>query len=105
MEVYGEPRLTVLGDPTRQAIFELLARRPRSVGELAQLLPVSRPAVSHHLRVLTEARLAVSHANGTRRIYQLNPEGVSVLRSYLDRIWHEALLACDRSVEGPVNRI
>ncbi len=105
MEVYGEPRLSVLGDPTRQAIFELLARRPRSVGELAQLLPVSRPAVSHHLRVLTEGGLAVSHANGTRRIYQLNLEGVSVLKSYLDRIWHEALLAFDRSAEGPVNRI
>ena len=55
--------------------------------------------------MLTEGGLAVSHANGTRRIYQLNLEGVSVLKSYLDRIWHEALLAFDRSAEGPVNRI
>ena len=81
---YGDAGLGLLGDPTRRAIFELLARRPRSVGELAQLLPVSRPAVSQHLRVLKDGGLVVSRAEGTRRVYRINPDGVSALRAYLD---------------------
>lgn len=97
MEVYGDPRLSLLGDPTRQVIFELLARQPRSVGELAELLPVSRPAVSHHLRVLKEGGLVVSRADGTRRVYQLNPTGVGALRAYLDRVWDEALRASQKT--------
>jgi DNA-binding transcriptional ArsR family regulator len=92
MQVYGEPRLSLLGDSTRQAIFELLARQPCSVGELAEQLPVSRPAVSHHLRVLKDGGLVVYRSDGTRRVYQLNPEGVEALRSYLDRVWEKATL-------------
>jgi DNA-binding transcriptional ArsR family regulator len=93
--------LGALGDPTRRAIFELIARRPRSVGELAGELPVSRPAVSQHLRALKEAGLVVSVADGTRRVYRLNPEGVAGLRAYLDRIWDDALTAFQKAVESP----
>ena len=85
--------LGLLGDPTRRAIFELLARRPSTVGELAQQLPITRSAVSQHLRVLKDGGLVVSRAEGTRRIYRLNPDGVTALRAYLDRIWAEALTA------------
>jgi DNA-binding transcriptional ArsR family regulator len=99
MELYGDSRLSLLGDPTRQVIFEFLARQPRSVGELAELLPVSRPAVSHHLRVLKDAGLVVSRAEGTRRVYQLNPEGIGALRAYLDRVWEEALRAFQKGAE------
>jgi DNA-binding transcriptional ArsR family regulator len=90
----------LLGDPTRRAIFELLARRPSSVGDLARQLPVSRPAVSQHLRVLKEGGLVVSQAQGTRRVYQLNPVGVDALRAYLDRIWGEALLAFHKAADA-----
>ena len=72
MDTYQDGGLGLLGDPTRRAIFELLARRPSSVGELARQLPVSRPAVSQHLRVLKDGGLVVSRAEGTRRVYQLN---------------------------------
>jgi DNA-binding transcriptional ArsR family regulator len=85
--------LGLLGDPTRRAIFELLARHPSTVGELAQQLPITRSAVSQHLRVLKDGGLVVSQAQGTRRIYRLNPDGVTALRAYLDRIWEEALTA------------
>jgi DNA-binding transcriptional ArsR family regulator len=102
MEVYGDSRLSLLGDPTRQVIFELLARQPRSVGEIAELLPVSRPAVSHHLRVLKEGGLVVSRADGTRHVYQLNPAGVGALRAYLDRVWDEALRAFQKEAEAAV---
>jgi DNA-binding transcriptional ArsR family regulator len=83
--------LSVLGDGTRFAIFESLAERPRAVGELAELVPVSRPAVSHHLKVLKAAGLVTEHAEGTRRIYRLNPEGVAALRDQLDTYWNRAL--------------
>jgi DNA-binding transcriptional ArsR family regulator len=81
----------LLGDPSRRAIFEMLARRPCSVQELADHLPISRPAVSQHLRVLRDGGLVVSTAEGTRRIYRLNPEGVHALRGWLDGIWGDAL--------------
>lgn len=83
--------LSALGDPTRRAIFECLAERPRAVGELAEELPVSRPAVSQHLKVLKAAGLVAEHAEGTRRIYRLNPEGVSAMRDQLDTYWNRAL--------------
>jgi len=83
--------LKALGDPTRQAVLELLADRPRAVGELALQLPVSRPAVSQHLRVLKDAGLVVDRPAGTRRLYQLNPDGVGALRAYLDRFWDRSL--------------
>jgi DNA-binding transcriptional ArsR family regulator len=91
--------LTVLGDPTRRDIFERLAERPRAVGELARELPVSRPAVSQHLKVLKDAGLVVDRPAGARRIYQLDPDGVGALRAYLDRFWTSALAAYKTAVE------
>jgi DNA-binding transcriptional ArsR family regulator len=92
--------LGLLGDPTRRAIFELLARRPSTVGELAQQLPITRSAVSQHLRVLKDGGLVVSQAQGTRRIYRLNPDGVTALRAYLDRVWAEALTAFGKATQA-----
>ncbi len=88
-----------LADPTRRAIFERIAARPRAVGELAGELPVSRPAVSQHLKVLKGAGLVVDRAAGTRRIYELDPGGVDALRAYLDRFWNQALAAFKDAVE------
>jgi DNA-binding transcriptional ArsR family regulator len=92
---------TALGDPTRRAIFERLAERPRAVGELARELPVSRPAVSQHLRVLKQARLVTERPEGTRRIYRLDPTGVGALRADLERFWDRALAAYKAIVEQP----
>ena len=97
---YGDASLGLLGDPTRRAIFELLARNPCSVRELAEQLPISRPAVSQHLRVLKDGGLVTSRAEGTRRVYQLNPAGVSALRTYLDRIWDDALTAFQKAAQS-----
>jgi DNA-binding transcriptional ArsR family regulator len=80
-----------LGDPTRRAIVECLAERPRAVGELAEQLPVSRPAVSQHLKVLKNAGLVSERTAGTRRIYRLNPAGVAALRDQLETFWNRAL--------------
>jgi DNA-binding transcriptional ArsR family regulator len=91
--------LTALGDPTRRAIFERLAERPRAVGELARELPVSRPAVSQHLKVLKDAGLVIDRPAGARRIYQLDPDGVGDLRAYLDQFWTRALAAYKTAVE------
>jgi DNA-binding transcriptional ArsR family regulator len=99
VETYQTAGWTALGDPTRRAIFERLADEPRSVGELAAELPVSRPAVSQHLKVLKEARLVVDEPAGTRRIYQLDPDGVGALRAYLDHFWDQALAGYKRAVE------
>jgi len=93
--------LTALGDPTRRAIFERLADHPSAVGELARELPVSRPAVSQHLRVLKDAGLVTDRRAGSRRIYQLNPDGVGALRAYLDRFWTRSLTAFRAAVEQP----
>lgn len=100
MDAYGDASLGLLGDPSRRAIFELLARRPSSVGELARQLPISRPAVSQHLRVLKDGGLVVSEPVGTRRVYRLNPEGVGALRAYLDRVWDDALTAFQKAAEA-----
>jgi DNA-binding transcriptional ArsR family regulator len=84
--------LAALGDPTRRAIFEMLATAgPLPVGDLASRLPVSRPAVSQHLKVLKDAGLVVDRPAGTRRLYQLNPEGIDALRVWLDGVWTAAL--------------
>ena len=99
MATYQSDGWTALGDPTRRAIFERLAERPRAVGELAGELPVSRPAVSQHLRVLKEAGLVVDRPAGTRRIYRLEPEGIDALRADLDRFWGQALAAYKQVVE------
>ena len=90
---------TALGDPTRRAIFERLAEGGSPVGELARELPVSRPAVSQHLKVLKDAGLVIDRRAGSRRIYQLDPEGVGALRAYLDRFWSQALTAFKAAVE------
>ena len=97
---YGDAGLGLLGDPSRRAIFELLARGPRSVQELADELPISRPAVSQHLRVLREGDLVVSRAVGNRRIYQLNPNGVTALRAWLDGVWSDALTGFQKTAEA-----
>jgi DNA-binding transcriptional ArsR family regulator/uncharacterized protein YndB with AHSA1/START domain len=91
--------LGALGDPTRRVIFERLAERPRAVGELAHELPISRPAVSQHLKVLKDAGLVIDRPAGARRIYQLNPDGVSALRAYLDQFWSKALVSYKEAVE------
>jgi len=91
--------LSALSDPTRRSILELLADHPSAVGELAALLPVSRPAVSQHLKVLKEAGLVFEERDGARRIYELNPNGVGELRDYLDRFWGQALAAFKVRVE------
>jgi DNA-binding transcriptional ArsR family regulator len=91
--------VSALGDPTRRAVFELLADGPSAVGELAQRLPVSRPAVSQHLKVLKDAGLVTDRQMGTRRLYQLNPSGVAALRAYFERFWNHALAAFKDVVE------
>jgi DNA-binding transcriptional ArsR family regulator len=91
--------LSALGDPTRRAIFERLSERPRAVGELAREFPVSRPAVSQHLKVLKDAGLVIDRPAGNRRIYQLDPDGVGALRAYLDQFWNRALAAFQAAVE------
>jgi DNA-binding transcriptional ArsR family regulator len=92
---------TALGDPTRRAIFERLAEHPRAVGELAGDLPVSRPAVSQHLKVLKAAGLVVDRPAGNRRIYRVDPDGVAALRAQLDRFWTDALAAYKAAAEQP----
>lgn len=90
MVAYGAV-LDALGDPTRRAILERLRQGPRPVGEIADGLPVSRPAVSQHLRVLKEAGLVVDRRDGTRRLYAVDPGGLAVLRAYLESLWQESL--------------
>jgi DNA-binding transcriptional ArsR family regulator len=91
--------LSALGDRTRRVIFELLADSPRAVGELAAELPVSRPAVSQHLKVLKDAGLVIDRRVGNRRIYQLDPDGVGAVRAYLDQFWNRSLTAFKAAVE------
>jgi DNA-binding transcriptional ArsR family regulator len=93
--------MDALGDPTRRAILERLLRGPLPVGELAREFPVSRPAISQHLRVLKHAHLVLDRPAGNRRIYDLNPAGVEALRAYFDRFWDHALLAFKRAAEAP----
>jgi DNA-binding transcriptional ArsR family regulator len=97
--------LAALADPTRRAIFERLAQRPCAVGELARELPVSRPAVSQHLKVLKQAGLVADTPVGTRRVYRVNPDGLGALRAYLDRFWNRALLAYKDAAERPTREV
>ena len=99
MSTYGTNGLTALGDPTRRAIFERLAAGPLPVGEIAHDLPVSRPAVSQHLKVLKDAGLVIDSRDGTRRIYQLDPTGIEAVRTYFDTLWQHALAAFKTAVE------
>ena len=105
MGTYQEAQLNALGDATRRAILARLLTGPMPVGELAGNFPVSRPAISQHLRVLKDARLVVDHPAGNRRLYQLNPKGFDSLREYLDRYWTRALAAFKKKAEeGPTGR-
>jgi DNA-binding transcriptional ArsR family regulator len=96
---------TALGDPTRRAIFERVAAGPSAVGELARGLPVTRPAVSQHLKVLKEAGLVTDRRDGNRRIYQANPEGLAALRDQLDRFWNQALATFKEVVEQDTQEV
>lgn len=87
---YGKA-LAALGEPSRRAVFEALRRQPLPVGELAGLLPVSRPAVSQHLKVLKEAGLVQDRPEGTRRVYYIDPHGLAAVRAWLDQFWDDAL--------------
>jgi DNA-binding transcriptional ArsR family regulator len=89
-----------LADPTRRAVFERLRGGPRPVGELARDLPVSRPAVSQHLRVLKDAGLVTERREGTRRLYRIDPDGLAALRDYFDDFWNEALAAFKAAAES-----
>ena len=91
-----------LADPTRREVFERLAQRPQAVGELAERLPVSRPAVSQHLKVLKEAGLVTDRPDGARRVYQIDPKGLGQIRAWLDQFWDEALEAFRAEVESDV---
>jgi DNA-binding transcriptional ArsR family regulator len=95
---YGSRELAAIGDPTRQAMLQRLRRRPMTVGELAEGLPVTRPAVSQHLKILRQARLVTERRQGTRHYFNLNPEALLELRAYIDRMWEDALDAFSRYV-------
>ena len=99
MSAYGENGLAALGDPTRQAIVRRLATGAQPVGELAEHLPVSRPAVSQHLKVLKEAGLVHDDRDGTRRLYRLDPKGLEAVRDSIDSLWKRALTAYKTAVE------
>ena len=103
MSTYHEAQLNALGHSTRRAIIDRLLSGPVSVGKLAEEFPISRPAISQHLRVLKEARLVTDQANGTRRLYRLDPQGFESLRSYFDRFWSIALAAFQQEIEEKEN--
>lgn len=105
MQTYGsDVGWEALGDRTRRTIVERLAERPLAVGELAEGLPISRPAVSQHLKVLKDAGLVTGQVAGTRRIYRLNPSGVAALRDQLDTFWNRALIGYQSLVEQPAEQ-
>ena len=101
MSAYATAAWTALGDPTRRAIFESLVERPQVVGELAAQFPVSRPAVSQHLKVLKSAGLVADRQAGKHRIYRVDPDGLAALRTELDRFWTKTLAAYKTVVEQP----
>jgi DNA-binding transcriptional ArsR family regulator len=98
---YATNGWAALADPTRRTIFERLVEQPRAVGELARDLPVSRPAVSQHLKVLKDAGLVVDIRAGKQRVYQVDPDGLAALRAELDRFWTKTLATYKSVVEQP----
>jgi len=104
VQTYQEPQLDALGDATRRAILARLLDGPQSVGKLAGYFPVSRPAISQHLRVLKEAKLVTDRSDGNRRLYRLNPEGFRSLREYLDQFWTVALAEFKKKAEESFSR-
>jgi predicted ArsR family transcriptional regulator len=101
VDTYLQAGLDALGDATRMAIFQKLAAGPLAVNQLASTLPVTRPAVSQHLKVLKEAGLVTDNRAGTRRLYRLNPEGVARLRAHFDQMWTQAMSAFQAAAETP----
>jgi len=99
-----ETTLTALADPTRRRVFERLQSGPHSVGAIARRMPVSRPAVSQHLKVLKEAGLVADRPEGTRRVYYIDPNGLGALRRWLDQFWDQALTAFQAEAEGNVTK-
>ena len=101
---HGTQALAALADPTRREIFERIAAKASSVGDLARQMPVSRPAVSQHLRVLKDARLVTETRDGARRIYRIDPRGIGAMREWLDRHWGRALHAFQEFVDSNQER-
>ena len=101
MDAYLQAGLDALADSTRMAIFQKVSAGPIAVNELARMLPVTRPAVSQHLKVLKDVGLVTDTKTGTRRLYQLDPEGVARLRAHFDQMWTKALGAFQETVEKP----
>lgn len=101
MVTYATTGWAALADPTRRTIFERIAEHPSSVGELARTLPVTRPAVSQHLKVLKQAGLVLDMRSGKQRIYRVDPEGLAALRAEIDRYWSKTLAAYKLAVENP----
>ena len=104
MKTDQNEQFDALGDPTRRAIFELLTRSPKAVGELAEAVPISRPAVSQHLKVLVDAGLLTVRRDGTRRIYAADPAGVAHMRATVERFWRDALVAFKHAAEQEKDR-
>ena len=100
MKTNRHPGLDALGDPTRRAIFEELLRRPQPVGEFATAFPISRPAVSQHLKVLVAAGLLTVRRDGTRRIYAADPSGIALVRADVERFWRDALVSFKAAAQG-----
>jgi DNA-binding transcriptional ArsR family regulator len=105
VQTYQHDRWSALGDRTRRAVFERVAESPCAVGEIAGGLPVSRPAVSQHLKILKEAGLVLDEPAGNRRIYRVNPDGLAELRADLDRFWQSTLSAYKAAVEQPEQEV
>jgi DNA-binding transcriptional ArsR family regulator len=101
VNTYHDAKLDALGDPTRRAILARLVAGPQPVGELARHFPISRPAISQHLRILKEANLVVDRAAGNRRMYELDGEGFASLREYFEQFWGQALASFKKYVEAP----
>ncbi len=104
MKTNQSVKLDALGDPTRRAIFEDLTRRPQAVGDLAEAFPISRPAVSQHLKILMDAGLLTVRTEGTRRIYAADPAGIAEVRASVERLWRDALVAFKDAAEKPNGR-
>jgi len=102
---YGNAAFAALSDPTRRHVLERLAQGPRAVGEIAEGLPVSRPAVSQHLKVLKEAGLVSDRQDGARRIYAIDPDGLGPMRAWLDQFWDRALEAFKAELEASDNTV
>jgi DNA-binding transcriptional ArsR family regulator len=96
--------LTALADPTRREIFERLARSPSAVGELARELPVSRPAVSQHLKILKSAGLVFDYAAGNRRVYSVDPAGLAAIRDYFEQFWQQSLARFQAAASQPTTQ-